>query len=59
MKDHSSENYLDQLLNSVNGEYNDIEDTAEQKPPMKVRLRSIRIFACRRKKPSMRMSAAC
>lgn len=33
MKDHSSENYLDQLLNSVNGEYNDIEDTAEQKPP--------------------------
>ena len=23
MKDHSSENYLDQLLNSVNGEYND------------------------------------
>ena len=33
MKDHSSENYLDQLLNSVNGEYNDIEDTAKQKPP--------------------------
>lgn len=33
MKDHSSENYLDQLLNSVNGEHNDIEDTAEQKPP--------------------------
>ena len=33
MKDHSSENYLDQLLNSVNGEYNDIEATAEQKPP--------------------------
>ena len=33
MKDHSSENYLDQLLNSVNGEHNDIEDTVEQKPP--------------------------
>lgn len=33
MKDHSSENYLDQLLNSVNGEHNDIENTAEQKPP--------------------------
>ena len=33
MKDHSSENYLDQLLNSVNGEHNDIEDTAEQKSP--------------------------
>ena len=33
MGDHSSENYLDQLLNSVNGEYNDIEDTAKQKPP--------------------------
>ena len=33
MKDHSSENYLDQLLNSVNGEHNDIEDTAKQKPP--------------------------
>ncbi|MCI7105321.1 MAG: hypothetical protein MR943_05430 [Lachnobacterium sp.] len=33
MKDHSSENYLDQLLNSVNGEYNDIADAAEQKPP--------------------------
>lgn len=33
MKDHSSENYLDQLLNSVKGEYNDIADAAEQKPP--------------------------
>ena len=33
MKEHSSENYLDQLLNSVNGEYNDIADAAEQKPP--------------------------
>ncbi len=32
MKDHSSENYLDQLLNSVNGEHNDIADPAEQKP---------------------------
>ncbi len=32
MKDNSSENYLDQLLNSVNGDHKDTSDALEQKP---------------------------
>lgn len=32
MKDNSSENYLDQLLNSVNGDHKDTSDALEQEP---------------------------